>query len=183
MIQIQGSRLHFNWLGQAGGAYPRYKKVREGFGWALEGFLTFISREKVGDFRPNQWEVTYLNHIPRGTVWKTPSDWGFFRPLGGVPTIEGFVQGENFNGEWHFVIPEQRGRLHVAWQHGQRPDPKKDEMIVLNLTARGPLEQNKTDVPAILAGLDLGHTTIVRAFQNFTTDEAHQYWRTKNGND
>ncbi|HTU18968.1 MAG TPA: TIGR04255 family protein [Gemmataceae bacterium] len=183
MIQAQNSRLLFNWLGQAGGPYPRYRNVREGFVEILETFLAFVGREKLGEFRPNQWEVSYLNHIPRGTVWNTRSDWGFFRPFGGVPTIEGLLQGESFNGEWHFVIPDQRGRLHVAWQHGRRSDPKKQEMIVLTLTARGPLEQNKKDVSAVLAGLDLGHATIVHAFQTFMADEARQYWRSKDGSD
>lgn len=183
MIQVQNSRLHFNWLGQAGGPYPRYRNVRAGFVEALERFSAFIGRENVGDFRPNQWEVSYLNHIPRGSVWNTPRDWGFFRPLGGVPTVEGIIQDESFNGEWHFVIPERRGRLHVAWQHAQKSDPEKQEMIVLNLTARGPFEQNKTDVPAVLAGLDLGHTTAVSAFQNLMTNEANKYWGLKNVND
>jgi uncharacterized protein (TIGR04255 family) len=183
MIQVQNGRLHFNWLGQAGGTYPRYRNVREGFVGALEQLLNFIGQANVGDFRPNQWEVTYLNYIRRGTVWNSAKDWKFFRPLGGVPTVEGIIEGESFNGEWHFVIPEKRGRLHVAWQHGQKSDSEKEEMIVLNLTARGPLEQNETDVPAMLAGLDLGHTTIVRAFQNFMTNEANKYWGLQDGND
>jgi len=111
MLQIQNGRLHFNWLGQKGGKYPRYNDVRENFLWALQRFIEFVATEKLGDFRPNQWEVKYLNHIPKGTVWNAPGDWDFFRPLGGVPTIEGLIQGESFVGEWHFIIPEQRGRL------------------------------------------------------------------------
>ena len=88
MIQLQNSRLHFNWLGEGGREYPRYEqKVRDGFVWALQCFIDFVIREELGDFRPNQWEVTYLNHIPKGTVWNTPNDWGFFLPLHAVPTI------------------------------------------------------------------------------------------------
>jgi uncharacterized protein (TIGR04255 family) len=183
MIQVQNSHLLFNWLGQTGGTYPRYRNVREGFVWALEQFLAFIDRENVGEFRPNQWEVSYLNHIPKGTLWETAKDWRFFRPLAGVPTIEGIIQGESFNGEWHFVIPEQRGRLHVAWQHGGKPGTVEQEILALILTARGPLQQNKSDVQAVLAGLDLGHTTIVRAFQNLMADEANKYWGLNDVND
>ena len=36
------------------------------------------------------------------------------RPLGGVPTIDRLIEGESFGGEWHFIIPGQRGRLHVT---------------------------------------------------------------------
>ncbi len=179
MIQLQNGRLHFNWLGQAGGRYPRYESVREGFVWALQRFTGFLAQEKLGDFRPNQWEVTYLNHIPKGTVWNTPDDWGFFGPLGVVPTVEGVAHGEGFTGEWHFVIPDQRGRLHVKWQHGLTPEPKQ-EVIVLTLTARGPLQQSDDAQQAILAGMDLGRETIVRSFKAFMDDMANKYWGLKN---
>jgi uncharacterized protein (TIGR04255 family) len=177
MIQVQNGRLHFNWLGQTGKEYPRYESVREGFAQALQQLVEFLSQEKLGDFRPNQWEVTYLNHIPRGTVWNTPADWGFFRPLGPLPTIEGVAQGEGFSGEWHFVIPDQRGRLHVQWQHALRPEPQKQEIIVLTLTARGPVPQNSQQ--AILGELDLGRETIVRSFENLMSNEANKYWGLK----
>jgi hypothetical protein len=118
---------------------------------------------------------TYLNHIPKGTVWNAPGDWDFFRPLGGVPTIEELIQGESFVGEWHFIIPEQRGRLHVHWQHGRKSEPKEEEVIVLTLTARGPLDRSKTDLHAVIERLDLGRETIVRSFKAFMTDEANKY--------
>ncbi len=182
MIQLQNGRLHFNWLGEAGGRYPRYKNVREGFAWGLERFAEFLGQENLGDVRPNQWEVTYLNQIPKGTVWNAPDDWGFFGPLGTVPTVEGVADGESFTGEWHFVIPDQRGRLHVQWQHTMKPDPEKQEIIVLTLTARGPLQQND-DAQAILAGLDLGRETIVRSFKAFMNDAANKYWGLKDASD
>lgn len=179
MIQVQNGRLHFNWLRQAGGAYPRYERVREGFVEAFRQFVAFLAQENLGPLRPNQWEATYLNHIAKETVWNAPSDWGFFGPLGAVPTVEGLVQGESFAGEWHFVIPQQRGRLHVQWQHGRRSEPKEEDMIVLTLTARGPLPKAEDDLPTILDGLDLGRETIVRSFRAFMTDGANDYWGLK----
>ncbi len=87
MVQNQNGRLHFNWLGEVGGPYPHYETVRSQFGRVLDQFIGFIAQEQAGDFRPNQWEVTYLNHIPQGTVWNNPIDWSFFRPLGEAPPI------------------------------------------------------------------------------------------------
>lgn len=176
MIQVQNGRLHFNWLGQAGNPYPRYDRVREGFLWGLQRFMEFVLQEKIGDFRPNQWEVTYLNHIPKGSVWNTPNDWGFFRPLGPVPSLQGLIQGESFSGGWHFVIPEQRGRLHVQWQHGRKSDPGEQEIIVLTLTSRGPLAGTDHAQQRILNGLDLGRETIVRSFANLMSKAANDYW-------
>ena len=183
MIQVQNGRLHFNWLGEGGGEYVRYKSVREGFVRALGQFVEFVTRHEVGDFQPNQWEVTYVNHIPKGTVWRTPDDWGFFRPFGAIPKVERLVQAESFAGEWHFVIPEQRGRLHVRWQHGLKREPNQKEMIILTLTARGPIEEEEVSIPAILAGLDLGRATIVRSFEELMTDAANKYWGLKHAKD
>ena len=180
MVQVQNGSFHFNWLGETGGQYPRFRKVRERFEWALRKFVEFVRLENLGTIKPNQWEVTYLNHIPQGTVWNTPNDWGFFRPLTGLPTIEGLIEGESFGGEWHFVIPEKRGRLHVNWQHGITSEPAVRELVVVNLTARGALDKADADiVPTVSAGLDLGHETIVRSFAKLMSSEANKYWGLK----
>lgn len=181
MIQLQNGRFHFNWIDQEDGSYPRYDNVQEGFATSVQQFIDFVDREKAGEFRPNQWEVTYINVIPAGTVWESPSDWEFFRPLGSVPSIAGLVRGESFTGEWHFVIPEQRGRLHAKWQHGKRSEADQDdeEVVRLELTARGAVEEAGSDIASILEGLDLGHKTIVCAFREFMSAEANKYWGLK----
>ena len=148
---------------------------------ALQRFTAFLAQETLGDFRPNQWEVTYLNHIPKGTVWNTPDDWTFFRPLAPIPTVEGLIRGESFSGGWHFVIPEQRGRLHVEWQHATKLEPEKQEIIGLAFTARGPIEQSDDPMQEVLAGVDLGRETIVRSFKELMNDAANKYWGLKNG--
>ncbi len=82
MVQVQNGRLHYNWLGRPGGEYPRYKKVRPEFDTMLSEFQRFLADEKLGEMRPNQWEVAYVNRIPRGTVWNEPADWAkLFRSL------------------------------------------------------------------------------------------------------
>lgn len=174
MIQLQNGRLHFNWLGQNATEYARYANIRQGFEEVLSDFLRFVEVERVGKFQPNQWEVTYLNHIPRGTVWTTPADWNFFSLLSGVPRLEGLVEGESFDGEWHFVIPEKRGRLHIQWQHGVKHGEDDQELIVLTLTARGPI--SGAAPASILEGLDVGHNAIVRGFEALMSDTANEYW-------
>ena len=41
----------------------------------FEKFRTFVREMRLGDLRLNQWEVTYVNHLPKGTVWNSPADW------------------------------------------------------------------------------------------------------------
>ncbi len=187
MIQLQNNRLHFNWLGEAE-SYPRYDKVREELEHVLRGFITYIHNEDAGDFRPNQWEVTYVNHIPQGTVWNTPCDWSFFKPLAGLSTADGHMEFEGFSGTWDFVIPDQKGRLHVQWQHGLKSTSSEAEKPTVRLmfTARGPLQATDGDdsiLQAITDGLDLGHQTIVSSFKELMSDDANQYWGLRDVND
>jgi uncharacterized protein (TIGR04255 family) len=186
MIQLQNSRLHYNWIKGEDGTYPRYDAVRGEFLTILAKLRDFIATNELGEFRPNQWEVTYVNQIPAGTVWQTPADWGFFRPLAGLPTINGLIDGESFVGEWHFVIPGQRGRLHINWQHGKAVRGKEGEdmgqdSVRLNLTARGPIPPSDKD--GVVTGLDIGHETIVCAFASLMSDDANRYWELQNASD
>jgi hypothetical protein len=174
MIQIQNSRLHFNWIKQNGRPYPSYEVVRPEFEKLLTAFEHFLRREKLGVIRPNQWEVSYINDIPQGTVWQTPSEWGFFLPLSGLPRIEHVIEGESFGGEWHFTIPGQRGRLHVLWEHAA--SAAGESLVRLTLTARGPIP---VETSSILRGLDLGRATIVRSFHALMSDAANKYWKVK----
>lgn len=181
MIQVQNGRLHVNWIAQPGGTYPRYAAVREEFGNLLERFMEFLAGLRLGEMALNQWEVTYINHIPRGVLWESPNDWRFFVPLAGVPSISGLIEGESFAGEWHFAIPGERGRLHINWQHGLKSDApdERTEFVRLTLTARGPLDR-KSNAQGVIEGLDLGHETVVRTFAALMTREANEEWGLRN---
>ena len=181
MIQVQNGRFHLNWLGHGGDEYPRYARIRDEFVDRFRQFREFVRREGLGDLQPNQWEVTYVNHMPRGTVWNGPEDWTFFLPLGQVTRTAAGAPLESFGGEWHFLIPPNAGRLHVQWRHGRQSGSPELELIVLTLTARGPIQQAEDESQSI-AGLDLGRETIVRSFQAFTSTDANRYWGLKHGN-
>lgn len=185
MIQLQNNRLHFNWLGESGVPYPRYERVLEGFESALRKFVEFVEQEHVGDFQPNQWEVTYVNHIPQGSVWKTPGDWSFFKPLAGFSMVGNLVQGESFGGEWHFIIPDRKGRLHVQWHHGLKTlsDEPENEIVRLTLTARGPIGDSDDKLRTLTDGLNLGRRIIVSSFKELMNDDANKHWGLKHVND
>ncbi len=179
MVQLQNGRMHLNWLGEGGDQYPRFQNVRQEFEEHLSGFVKFAEDRKVGQFAPDQWEVTYVNRIPQ-TVWKTPADWGFFKPLNGMPTIEGLIEAESFSGEWHFVIPGQKGRLHIKWQHAKDTDSDEGSHIRLTLTARGPVQSAADATTSIMMGIDLGRATIVGAFESLMSEAANTEWKLKN---
>jgi len=137
-----------------------------------ERFVEYVKSKNIGDVTFNQWEVTYVNQIPKDSVWKSPADWRCLFPQ--LPGIDGSASAsvilESFNSEWHFEIPAKRGRLHVQLRHGLAD---KVEMLILSLTARGPV---RDDRDGISKGLDTGRVAIVRSFKDFTSQTAHEYW-------
>lgn len=181
-LQLQNGRMHLNWLGEGGDRYPRYSQVRTEFDNLLTQLARFVDASQLGVLTPDQWEVTYVNKIRQG-LWQTPADWNFFRPLNGMPSIDGVIEPESFTGEWHFVIPGERGRLHIHWQHARESDSDEDSHVLLTLTARGPIGNETEFNSSVLAGIDLGRETIVRSFQCLMSDPANKEWELKNASD
>lgn len=173
MLQIQNGRLLYNWLGQGGTTYPHYAAVKQAFDGVQQEFTRFLSDEKLGELQPNQWEVTYVNHLVKGTVWNELADCSAAFRVGPLLNASpGGTKLETFGGEWHYEIPKEKGRLHVQLRHGKLAPEEGPEVLILTLTARGPVneEQNLSD------GLNCGHETIVRGFFDLTSESAHMYW-------
>ncbi len=174
MIQVQNGRFHYNWLGVGGGVYPRYTEVRPDFDKTFEQFCSFVSDLGLEEVTPNQWEVTYVNHIPKGTVWDSPRDWSTVFPTLLAKHAEVSVGSlERLEAEWHFEIAPKRGRLHVSLRSAQRATRDRTGVLVLNLTARGPVE---SDGMSLHKGLDVGRAAIVNAFAEITSPSAHEFW-------
>jgi len=175
MVQVQNGRLHFNWLGHEGGEYPHYEEVREGFDHVWREFRAYVTEHSLGDLVPIQWEVTYVNHIPSGELWDSPEQWlELFRGLAPVlPATHAPVRWESFGSEWHYEIEPQRGRLHVSVGHGTRDNR---QLLYVNLTARGPVDNQQDTELGLSDGLELGHRVAVQAFNDMTSDKAHRHW-------
>lgn len=175
LIQLQNGRLHLNWLRANEAAdYPRYPQIKREFLEHWLRFQEFVDQCQIGKLKPNQWEVTYLNHIPQGTIWNSPADWNFFKPLNSVKPEGDLHQLQNFNGEWSYEIPDQKGRLHIRWQHTTRNEQK---LIVITMTARGPLVHGTAD--ELSEGLDCGRRHIIESFAALMDDKANAYWGLK----
>ncbi len=175
MIQVQNDRFHYNWLLRpSGGTYPRYDDtIRPEFFRVFHEFEKFLEGEGFGAVSVNQWEITYVNHLPRGSVWKSSQEWPEVLPglLGRIDPATSLCF-EACEGEWHFQIPEQRGRLHLAVQRGRENRPDGDDLLILKLTARGPVLGSSLE-----SGLDCGHQAIIDGFLAVTSEAAKAYWR------
>lgn len=177
MIQLQNCRLHYNWIGQPGQEYPRYAIVRPQFDEVFREFRELILDLRLAKLTPNQWEVTYVNHMPKGTVWGEPEEWPvLFESLPGLAVAPRGTRLEGFGGHWHFEIEPQRGRLHVELEHACVGDNDREEALVMKLTARGPIAKDAEPEVAIDEGLNLGHDVIVTSFVDLTSRRAQDYW-------
>jgi uncharacterized protein (TIGR04255 family) len=180
MIQLQNGRFHLNWLGYMGDPYPSYSRLRPEFDRLWERFRSFVATVSLGEIVENQWEITYVDHIAKGTVWNGSEDW--IKLLRGVPFPGARIAKgrlESFGGEWHFEIEPHLGRVHIRIQHGRGTKPEKDEpaeILVVTTTARGSIKNSRQAGLTLDAGLNLGREVVVKLFEAIFSEEAHNYW-------
>jgi uncharacterized protein (TIGR04255 family) len=178
MVQVQNGRLHYNWLRREGENYPSYPQVKQEFDKVLGRFREFVVREVGGEFQPNQWELTYVDHIPKGTIWTSPEQWPrIFRNWCVVPFEHADMQMEALEAEWHYEIKPSAGRLHLKLSTGRTAKPVEEDVLIVNTTARGPVKPGDEDY-TLDKGLDRGHKAVVAAFERLTSDTAQDYWDT-----
>lgn len=169
VIQIQDTRFIYNWRRRSG-SYPSYGVLLPDFQESLRAYQDFLSGAGLGRLHPNQWEVTYVNHIPTGELWTTPHEWPLALLVDAAARVDS-VQLESFGGQWQFAIDRDRGRLHVRVKHGKTKDPEQ-EILIIEMTARGAADS----LNSLYEGLDLGHEVIVRTFTEITSEAAHRHW-------
>src|SRR5262249_49813023 len=153
-IQFQPNRFVYNWQ-RRGAGYPSFRRVFEAFERYFGRFETLVKDRKLGSVLPNQWEVTYVDRVPPGELWRHPGEWHKVIPGLISPTPPGAGALDGVNGEWHFNLPDQRGRVHIAVGQGVPDKPGGEPALVMRTTVRGPVG----DAPAgdWREGLELGH--------------------------
>jgi len=137
-----------------------------------------VQKLSLGSIHANQWEVTYVNHLPRNSLWTSPANWNeiFASPVA-LPHQINRSKLESFSGQWHYTIGDSEGRLHIEILHGREEMvvSPPTELLIFKLTARGP-------IPAVggwHAGLEVGHKAVVESFKDLTSDAARNYWEEK----
>lgn len=176
MIQLQPTRLHFNWL-KTSTFKPRYRELVTEFLAMVEKLSSFLHDCKIGELKPNQWEVTYVDAFPKGDYWNTPADWKtvlpeLFAPLDRITATD--LSLDYRNAEWSFEITPDRGRLHLNAGPGSWPGDDR-ESLILTTTARGPTGARAAS--SLKAGLDLGHDKAVEVFLKVVNAELMNRWR------
>lgn len=164
-VQVGATTLEVLWLGDAGSRYPHYETLRDGF---VTAWVT-LARENP---RATKWSVTYVNRIPQGTVWQTPTDWSFCRLLPSLSLPSTAATVRQMHSRWDLAVTGSPAEISIELQHGGS-EANGAEALWLSLNCHGPVADCET---GLLDGLDFGRLQIVRTFREIMTPAANTYW-------
>jgi uncharacterized protein (TIGR04255 family) len=169
VIQVQPDRFYFNWRRRRE-KYPRYIHVIANFEKVMQEVKTFFGELRLGEFKPNECDLTYINHIPKGKGWETLADLQkVLRDFLWTPQRERFLPEPNkISWQTEFPLPKDKGFLTIILKQATRTEDK-NSLFILELVARG--IGVSTDDKGIREWFDLAHEWIVRGFTDLTTDE------------
>jgi len=174
MIQVQDSRFVLNWKKQEQSEYPTFGLLLPEFNDHFDKFTKFCQTIDNESLDINQWEVTYVNIIEKGSLWNSVDDWKDILPGLFIPqTVSD--KAEAFQGEWKYLIAPQVGRLYISIKHIRVGGPNGQEALMLQLVARGPVTAQSKH--SLEDGFNLGHETIVSTFEKITSKEARKTWK------
>jgi len=174
LVQFQADRFYFNWRRRQSD-YPRYDHVIKNFESVLNNIVNFFSEFELGELKPIEYELSYINHIPNGQGWNTIDDLPrIFSDFVWKQTKERFLPNpEKIAWQTDFPLPEKKGHLIVNLKQATRTEDKVT-LLVLELKTRGIGES--TNEEAIREWFDLSHDWIVRGFTDLTTPEIQKIW-------
>ncbi|MCX5910267.1 MAG: hypothetical protein NTY64_24610 [Deltaproteobacteria bacterium] len=140
----------------------------------LTQFQEFLRENDIESVVPIQYELTYINHIPKCQGWYSLSEIGKLFPDFSFRDIKDrfLPEPEDINWRMSFPFPDQAGRLHVTIRQGVSRETLQP-LISLQLNARG--------FSNILEKwFDLAHKWIVYGFSDLTELEVQkQIWKRK----
>lgn len=175
LLQVQNSRIHYNWR-KRDVEYPHFGPVFDEFNKHLEAFKAFVSNAGLKPVELNQWEVTYIDAIPSGSLWNSPGEFASAFP-GLFPSniyLEGLSPNTSSVERSYEIVP-QTGRLHIganlAFLNGGDLIPT----LVVNMTARGPINSKSDEKLKSL--MKVGHKAAGKAFDGLSSASAKASWK------
>jgi uncharacterized protein (TIGR04255 family) len=178
LVQLQQDRLLHNWRKRTPEMeYPRYEALRAKFVGDVDRLSAFFRREGVGEIRPNQCEVTYINTIisaegknPHENLARITPLWAgnLSEPLLPAPETTAF--------QTKYVLRKGQvpyGRVYVTFTPAYRA-ADYSPVVQLEVTARG--RPDEESIEAALALLDEERSVVVRTFTAVTTPSMHKEW-------
>ena len=176
LIQVQRDRFVYNWRrAKDSDIYIRFPAVKSQFLLRWREFSGFLKEQMLPSPQVDQCELTYVNRIDQGELWKSPAEWGnLFPSLTWKPKSNFLPAPENLRLHIGFSIPDVGGRMHVDILPAILPDSKAP-IIHFSLTVRG-LPSELTD-EAVDSWYERAREWIVSGFADLVSKEADTLWQ------
>lgn len=178
LIQVQNNLFLHNWrkLGQAD-KYLHYEDLRPLFEREWQGFRGFLEGEGFGAPVVQLCEVTYVNHIDRGSGWETFGELSEVFPNWSPKTSGNYLPSPELVAlNASYALKGIEGRLQITAQPAVRQTDAK-ETIQLTVTAR--CKPSSSSNEEIYRCLDEARERVVLGFTDFTSPKMHQIWGRK----
>lgn len=174
LIQFQLDRFYFNWRRREKN-YPRYSNVIKNFKNVFGIMRDFFNEFNLGELKPIEYELTYLNHIPKGDGWETIDDLpNLFLDFKWNRSTTRFLHNpQKITWTAEFALPEQKGTLSVNLKNATRIEDKLP-LLVFELSAK--LIDESIPLEKIPDWFNLSHEWIVKGFTDLTTPEMQKFW-------
>jgi uncharacterized protein (TIGR04255 family) len=171
LVQVQESRFHVNWRKQPSNEYPHFPAVYSRYQQALHEFGKFVGNNELGEIKAEQYELTYLNHIPTQSSDFASSLEGYVKLFRWSDVNPKYLAAPtSATASWQFVMPGGAGVMRANLTHVKLP-PTND-VLVLALACSGSPSPNYTPDQ----WYEYAHQMIVRGFADLTTDDAQRKW-------
>ena len=180
LIQVQRDRFTFNW--RKTGTTPRYPGFAAIFA-DFEGFYNRFShvleKQGIGEIRPMQYELTYVDQLFHGNGWTTLNDIGkiynFFVPTQQLNSF--WSDAESMIFRTSFSVPDLHGRLHLSISTRVKM-PEQQQTLQTDFTMRGFPENAEYD--AMIAWFKTARARMRDKFSSiFTEGVQTQVWGRK----
>jgi uncharacterized protein (TIGR04255 family) len=175
MIQVQNGWLIANWVKKDDSHYPGFEGVKALFDRAYNAFDSFMRDSELGSIKPMLWEVTYVDHVPRDTVWDSLADLPKVFPGLFGHGRSSYGTNELVDSTWGWSLPEQRGHLQVSVQSVRGGLDSRQEILLVRSTARGNFRANNKF--SLDEALKFGRSSVVGTFLDLASEEAKRYWK------
>ncbi len=177
LVQLQRNRFLHNWRKrQPEDEYPGYVKVINNFEKYLSFLQEFLVEENLGSLVAREYELTYIDLIPRGSGWQSLRDLGNVFPNLVSLTSQNMLSDDIRNINWQTVLglPNNSGKLRLVVRSARRvSDNQQLLQIEFNAHSSQPYQPMRE-------WFDAAHNEVIRVFSHLVSDAIQQeFWGRK----
>lgn len=182
LIQIQKDRFIHNWRKKDDeDNYPSFENVFKEFTQRLWQFENFLDENKLGEIKPVQFELTYVNHIPKDDrIWGSLDDLSnLFIAFSGSTSSKKFLSKmKGMSYVTNYSLPDGEGIFATKLDSAIHNDTQK-EILRLTMLTKGITKEKS--LSSLSRWFNMAHEWIVLGFEDITTMSAQtEVWRKQN---